>query len=154
MHFVGYSEISKAYKLHNLETNKIVVSKYVKFDESSSFYNSETEDSQKTPCIDIEDERNSHDLENDDLSLEDSPQVRKTRSMQDIYESSQPMYQENILFAFFAGEDPISFEEAEKEEKWRIAMKEEINTIEKNNTRELTLLLVTPPLGFLGLMPS
>ena len=138
--FVGYSERSKAYKLYNPETNKIVVSKDVKFDESSSFYNTETEDSLKIPCIDIEDGRNSHDLENEDLGLEDSPQFRKTRSMQDIYESSQPMNQENIFFAFFAGEDPISFEEAEKEEKWRIAMKEEINAIERNNTWELTLL--------------
>ena len=40
-------------------------------------------------------------------------------------------------FALFADADPISFEEASKEEKWRLAMDQEIDSIHKNHTCEL-----------------
>jgi hypothetical protein len=40
----------------------------------------------------------------------------------------------------FSGNDPITFEEAYQKDKWKKAMKEEINSIIKNNTWELTTL--------------
>jgi hypothetical protein len=40
-------------------------------------------------------------------------------------------------FALFAGSDPIKFEDAVKEDKWRRAMDTEIHAINKNNTWEL-----------------
>lgn len=51
------------------------------------------------------------------------------------------MNEENhIYFTFFAGEDPITYEEASKDEKWIKAMNEEISSIENNDTWELTTL--------------
>ena len=40
----------------------------------------------------------------------------------------------------FSGNDPITFEEAYQEDKWKKAMKKEINSIIKNNTWKLTTL--------------
>jgi hypothetical protein len=40
----------------------------------------------------------------------------------------------------FSGNDLITFEEAYKKDRWKKAMKEEINSIIKNNTWELTTL--------------
>jgi len=43
-----------------------------------------------------------------------------------------------VNFALFADCDPITFEEAAKDDHWMNAMDEEIHDIEKNNTWELT----------------
>ena len=51
------------------------------------------------------------------------------------YESSDSGY-----FAFFMDSDPIVYEEAVKEKKWKEAMDSEIKSIEKNKTWELTNL--------------
>ena len=45
-----------------------------------------------------------------------------------------------VNFSIFANCDPISYEEARSDEKWIQAMNEEILSIEKNNTWELTTL--------------
>ncbi|KAK0587855.1 hypothetical protein LWI29_030041 [Acer saccharum] len=47
---------------------------------------------------------------------------------------------DGIDFALFVDADPISFEEASKEKKWRSAMNQEIDAIERNKTWELTEL--------------
>jgi hypothetical protein len=44
------------------------------------------------------------------------------------------------MLYLFSGNDPITFEEAYQEDKWKKAMKEEINSIIKNNKWELTTL--------------
>jgi len=41
-------------------------------------------------------------------------------------------------FAFFADCDPTTFENVVKEEKWRKAMDDEIDVIERNSTWELS----------------
>ena len=46
------------------------------------------------------------------------------------------------LVVFSTSSDPITYEEAIKNEEWRKAMDQEIDTIEKNNTWELTSLLL------------
>jgi hypothetical protein len=62
------------------------------------------------------------------VSMEDdsNPEypVRKFRTLQDLYETTQ------VLFV----EDPTTYEEAVKKKEWRQAMEEKIITIEKNNT--------------------
>ena len=62
---------------------------------------------------------------NSDSSYETPP--RNFRSLTEIY---------NSTFALFIS-DPTTFEEAVKKEEWRKAMKEEIKSIEKNETWEL-----------------
>ena len=53
-----------------------------------------------------------------------------------------------VYFCLFAYYDPISYEEATSDEKWIQAMNEEIQSIEKNNTWELTSLPIgKKPIG-------
>ena len=61
---------------------------------------------------------------------------RKTRSIQDLYEVTSPLN----LICLYANEDVISFEEAVKNENWRMAMNEEMKAIQKNNTWKLITL--------------
>jgi hypothetical protein len=44
------------------------------------------------------------------------------------------------MFCLFSGNDPITFEEAYQKDKWKKAIKKEINSIIKNNTWKLTTL--------------
>ena len=44
------------------------------------------------------------------------------------------------MFCLFVDSEPLNFEEAVKDEKWRQTMEEEINAIEKNDTWELSTL--------------
>ncbi|KAL5566704.1 hypothetical protein UlMin_029868 [Ulmus minor] len=63
----------------------------------------------------------------------------RTRSLQDLYEVTER--QDNLtLFCLFADCEPVSFQEAAQEKRWRDAMDEEIRAIEKNDTWELTSL--------------
>ena len=60
------------------------------------------------------------------------------------YETEQGLSDEEHInqahLALFTDGDPITFTEAVKSEKWRKAMDQEIQTIEKNDTWELTVL--------------
>ena len=48
------------------------------------------------------------------------------------------IFEEDLaLFAFFADVDPISFEEASKEDKWNQAMDQEVDAILRNEPWEL-----------------
>ena len=69
-------------------------------------------------------------VESEDFSQ--SPSSIKMRTLQDIYDATKQVDQSNtVLFAFCVGEDPISFDEAHKEEKWIQAMDEEMRAIKK-----------------------
>jgi hypothetical protein len=141
--FIGYSERSKAYKLYNPKTKKFLISRDVHFDENASF--EEENGPAKLPIVQEEDDtyhsESAPQSPRATSSDDDSP-PRKFRSIQDLYDSSEQVDLEDntIFFAFFAGEDPISFNEACEEEKWKQAMDEEIKAIEKNKTWELTNL--------------
>jgi hypothetical protein len=59
---------------------------------------------------------------------------RNMRSLDNLYEVSNPIYNDVTLYCHLAICDLIVFEEVLKDEKWRIAMDEEIALVEKNNT--------------------
>ena len=50
------------------------------------------------------------------------------------------MLEDENLLCLFSNDEPLSFKEAVKDEKWIQAMEEEVQAIEKNNTWELTSL--------------
>ena len=53
-----------------------------------------------------------------------------------------------VNFCLFAGYDPISYKEVTSDKKWIQAMNEEIQSIENNNTWELTILPIgKKPIG-------
>ena len=45
-----------------------------------------------------------------------------------------------LFIYFFVDSEPLSFDDAMKDKKWRKAMEEEIKSIEKNNTFELSTI--------------
>ena len=54
-----------------------------------------------------------------------------------MYRSTEDI---NNLFYLFLDSEPLNFDDAVKDESWRLAMDEEIKSIEKNNTWELSEL--------------
>ena len=65
--------------------------------------------------------------------------MQHIRNLQDLYEATEHV--DNLtLFCLFANCEPVSYQEAVKEKKWRDAMDEEIKAIEKNETWELVPL--------------
>ena len=58
------------------------------------------------------------------------------RSLQELYEVTDEL----TLFCLYVDCEPIGFEEAIQSKKWRQVMDEEIKSIEKNDTWELTSL--------------
>ncbi|KAL5854905.1 hypothetical protein ACOSQ4_004707 [Xanthoceras sorbifolium] len=65
---------------------------------------------------------------------------RGTRSLENLYEDTEQVEEDITLYYLLMTSDPVSFEEANQERKWRSAMDEEIQSIEKNKTWELTNL--------------
>ncbi|KAH9715665.1 hypothetical protein KPL71_021147 [Citrus sinensis] len=63
----------------------------------------------------------------------------RTMSLQDLYEVTE-RHDNLTLFCLFADCEPVNFQETALDEKWRIAMDEEIKAIMKNDTWELTTL--------------
>ncbi|MCI11517.1 copia-type polyprotein [Trifolium medium] len=102
--FVGYSSTSKAYRIYLPQSNKVIVSRDVKFLESDSW---NWEDDEKVEFQE----------ENEDV--DDEP-VRGTRSLSDIYQRCNVAVME-----------PEVYEEAAADQKWVNAMKEELKMIEK-----------------------
>ncbi|XP_059627119.1 uncharacterized protein LOC132269916 [Cornus florida] len=94
--FLSVSEHSKAYKLYNPITKKIVISRDVVFDEERTWTWAVSTSGQPIPVnFDVKNEENC---------------------------------------------DPVTFQDAIKDPKWQKAMDEEITSIERNNTWELTNL--------------
>ena len=63
---------------------------------------------------------------------EDEERSERYRLIQSIYEDTREIDEEEALF--ISGEEPSSYEVVVKEEIWRIAMKEEMEEIEKKLT--------------------
>ncbi|KAL4385296.1 hypothetical protein GQ457_15G029610 [Hibiscus cannabinus] len=134
--FVGYSSQSKGYRIYNLESKMIVVSRDVIFYEDS-YWNWEKNDVQKHDLRSIPEELViSKDAANGETSdwfdvagMTDADEVIKTKSLASVYERC------NLVFA-----EPTSFNDAAKVPEWIDAMKSEISAIEKNGMWFLTNL--------------
>lgn len=155
--FLGVSNQAKAYKLYNPSTKKIVVSRDVVFDEEKMWEWNEKEPSKSLPVEFDEDEGESQQQVENGQPEQQSPtppsdsQVdpnssrpqrirRRPEWMQDYEVTDLPQIGDDSItyYALFSDCDPLTFEEAVKEEKWQKAMAEEIASIEKNHTWELT----------------
>ena len=112
--FVGYSLVSKAYKVYHPQTKKISITRDVHFNEDEQWDWKNLQ--QSTPSED----QITPQWQNE---LEDDPPVRGTRLLSDIYQRC------NIAFY-----EPAGYEEALKDCKWKKAMEEELSMIQKNNT--------------------
>jgi len=114
---IGYNIKSKAYKIYDLKSNKVVIPRDVKVAENGTWNWEATsiEGTKQEYQIVLDD------IEDDDIV--DNKPVRGTRSLADIYSRC------NV-----AEVKPIDFEEAINSQVWIAAMKEELTMIEKNET--------------------
>ena len=154
--FIGYSTHSKGYKLYNPSSKKIVISRDVMFDEEGEWeFNSSTDEFNFFPQSDeaeqtpVEQPQQEHatppasptrsDKGNSPPSFLAERNEERTRSLEDLYEVTDRL--ENLnLFCLFADCEPVNFQEAAQDGKWRNAMDDEIKAIEKNDTWELAAL--------------
>jgi len=120
--FIGYSADSKAYIIYNLKTQKILVSRNVKFDEFSKWdwEKEEIEVPKSSPNL------GEFTQGEDEVEEDDESPVRGTRTIEDIYERC------NIAML-----EPANYEDAVKSKDWKVAMEEEIKMIKKNETWQL-----------------
>ncbi|BBG97058.1 hypothetical protein Prudu_006062 [Prunus dulcis] len=125
--FLGYGSCEKGYRLFNIETEKVIVSRDVIFSENV--------------CWDWNAKKETKQLEVNEvpsLNTENSDQERVT-GPQDVdhtplkYKSIAEIYEKCNMCII----EPESFEEAAKDDSWKKAMEDEITMIEKNNTWEL-----------------
>jgi hypothetical protein len=65
-------------------------------------------------------------------SSRSSTNQSKMRSLREIYEQIEDG--ETNLFCLYVNHEPLTFQEAVKEDCWRSAMEEEIHAIQKNDT--------------------
>lgn len=163
---LGVSEESKAYRLYDPISQKIITSRDVVFEEDKSWdWDKKHEeaigcilewgDQEEEAAVFFNEERNEsvNDTEEDEEN-HSSPSLvesssssnegrtrRPTAWMQD-YETGEGLSEEDdeIEMAMFAAADPIHFEDAVKGEKWRKAMDVEIEAIKRNETWELVEL--------------
>lgn len=165
---LGVSEESKAYRLYDPETKKVIVSRDVIFEEDAKWdwnlstpednvfvwgddgtldgeeTDEEADDGEEeTAKVEETAEANpSPGVENQGLETGD-PLKRPRQQpswMQDYVSGEEVSEEEDDLMNFslyVSSDDPVNFYEAEKEEKWKEAMRTEIHSIEKNHTWEL-----------------
>ena len=68
-----------------------------------------------------------------------SPRPQKTRTLSELYEVMKNENNLTLFYLFFDCE-PVGFEEAVQDRRWKEAMDEEIKAIKKNSTWKLTIL--------------
>ncbi|KAI5353802.1 hypothetical protein L3X38_006696 [Prunus dulcis] len=148
---LGYGSCEKGYRLYNIETGKVIVSRDVIFSENECWdWNAKKETSVNIQLTEIREEEqgaewSSYEFEEQlevnempSLNTETSDLERVTGS-QDVdhtplkYKSIAKIYEKCNMCII----EPKSFEEAAKDDSWKKAMEAEITMIEKNNTWEL-----------------
>uniref|UniRef100_A0A803PAK3 CCHC-type domain-containing protein n=1 Tax=Cannabis sativa TaxID=3483 RepID=A0A803PAK3_CANSA len=157
--FLGVSDQSKAYKLYNPNTKKIIISRDVIFDEERTWAWNENIVQQQIPAnFDGDEEKRQQQQQpveivqqptttitqsphDDEAPTEQRLQRERKRPawMMDYEVSDSDDSEEDPLthFCLFSDCDLVAYEEAAKESKWRKAMDAEIAAIERNNTWEL-----------------
>ncbi|KAL9444243.1 hypothetical protein AB3S75_017429 [Citrus x aurantiifolia] len=115
--FVGYSTLTKGYRVYQPLTGRIIVSRDVKFDEAGGWNWATAEPKQ------VFTEEKIPELQDD--IIDDEP-IRGTRPLTEIYQKCN-----------MAVLEPAGYDEAAKDPKWLEAMEDEIKMIHKNQTWEL-----------------
>lgn len=167
---LGKEPGTKAYRLLDPTENKILVSRDVTFEEEKAWpwNQSKGEANEQTPQFAVLESQES-DGENqtstegtyatdNDMSqnlatpearsqglrlssenYDDSTEPRHTRKLTDIYNDTEEVELDEELY-LMGVEEPASFRQAVEDREWRKAMEKEIESIEKNNTWELSTL--------------
>ena len=125
--FIGYNTTSKAYKIFQPQTGKIVVSRDVHFAEDEEWsWDDPKMINHASENLNLKFPAPSSEIEDWQNELVDDVPIRGTRLLSDIYDRC------NIVVC-----EPENYEEAKKNQVWVAAMKEELSMIEKNQTWHL-----------------
>ncbi|KAK4395665.1 Retrovirus-related Pol polyprotein from transposon RE2 [Sesamum angolense] len=145
--FLGYNTQSKGYRIYNLKTKKLIISRDVEFDEDAMWNWDEEKIERQSVMIPKETPPQQQQEEGIDQAemerrsqqapgsprrpppseeIEEETPPRRTKLLSDIYETC------NFIML-----EPENFETAVKHKVWVQAMEEEIKMVEKNNTWEL-----------------
>jgi len=144
---LGYRQNLHGYKLYNPMTKKVIMSRDVKFDEEQEWSWNFEDQPQKLIVDEEQIQKDEGEIMLAPSASTNSPAgpssstTRKIKSIQEIYDVTERINLDDVnMLCLFSGNDPITFEEAYQEDRWKKAMKEEISSIIKNNTWELTTL--------------
>ncbi|RVW64797.1 Retrovirus-related Pol polyprotein from transposon TNT 1-94 [Vitis vinifera] len=167
---LGVSEGSKAYRLYDPTSQRIIISRDVVFEEDKNWDWDKTYEKsivcdlewgdleEEATMFDENEEGTESDLEadieaeednfsSDSLTEDSSPsstaeRIRRPPAWMRDYDIGEGLSEEDneVHLAMFAAADPIHFEDAVKSEKWKKAMDLELAAINKNGTWELTEL--------------
>jgi hypothetical protein len=126
--FLGYAASSKGYRVYNLKTKQIVISRDIDVDENAYWDWENGEVQRSTKSAESAPDKQEHTTNEDEnqIAESDSP-ILKSKSLAEVYENCN-----------FVVNEPSSFEEASLITEWKDAMKEELLAINKNGTWELT----------------
>ncbi|CAL8083743.1 unnamed protein product [Prunus armeniaca] len=150
--FLGYASCEKGYRLYNLVTGKVIISRDVVFNEDASWdWNAQQECSVSVPLTEMVSEKEEEINDTtvmqaessvaNDVLLEDSEEefAGIHTGAQDIdhtplkYKSLTEIYERCSICII----EPETFEEAIKDASWKKAMETELEMIKKNDTWEL-----------------
>ncbi|GMJ04996.1 hypothetical protein HRI_004168800 [Hibiscus trionum] len=155
--FIGYDERSKAYRLYNPLTKELIISRDVEFDEAEywiwsseekkdeglffnedqdndDFISQDEQGDDQSPQQNLTDPYSSNNSRTDNSKVQPTEVRRSTRERR-VPERYKDYETQNIsLFCLLASSDPITYEEAIEDDKWKNAMNEEIASIERNDT--------------------
>ena len=152
--FLGYGSCEKGYKVYNIESGKVVISRDVVFNEEASWnWNAQKEEYISVSLTDIATGKEKEAGESSETQAEisevdneipendgvDTEGHSENTGPQDVdhtplkYKSIAEVYERCNLCII----EPETFEEAVKDKSWQKAMENEIAMIEKNSTWEL-----------------
>lgn len=158
--FTGYGDKIMGYKLYNPITKETFMSRDVIFEEDKAWSWENANDINNGRLV-LEEEEKVAPKQNEERgpetparsspsSVRDSSPTsassseerpRRFRSLKEVYDATEKMDERYELICLFTDCEPLSFQEAATDNEWRKAMDDEISSIQKNNTWELTNLL-------------
>jgi len=156
MIMVGYHSTS-AYKLYDPNNKKIVFSKDVKFDETKCWnwkdkasnefdshlylFDSETEEIETEEQEEIVEDTNEGGEGVSNRPTRNTQLPNRLRDYERFLDQAATNEGDLVQLAMLAEAEPVSFEQALKENYWKKAMIEELDSIEENDTWRLVQLL-------------
>lgn len=145
--FIGYGQDEgvKGYRLYDPETNRVIVSRNVSFNESE-FMNVDSGESEKimVPVGEVENASEHGDSETQNGSYEDRDDLEGSfRRSGRQRKPTRQWWTTSTCLSVISSEDPVSVQEAMSRsdaQQWREAMNAEIDSIRKNNVYSVTEL--------------